>query len=195
MKNKIEFDVQIVNDNFDYSDEHKQKVNKFKSCHSGKRIQITMELIDGPRHHLFKYYFGTLLPSFAEAYGEVNLDYVDKFFLKKDFLFIRIDNDLKNIDRKHNKNNIFIVEDRVDMETGELKPYVVGYIPSKACLTNDEMKEFIKKVEHRLFVDMASHILPELQDGSENRVKGMDIFNGDDVNGNSFEDMFEEPKW
>jgi len=174
--NKLELNSTITTENskdaFTYDDkEWVEKVAKFKSTNQDKRILITFEVIDTPLHNLFKYYHGEILPLIADAMGESSQVYVDKMHLKKKFLFIKINNDFNKIKSRHKTGNQFFTERRPSGD-GHINDYVTGYTPSKACITHEEMKAFIKNCEN-FYANLFQGDEP-IEWKSENRRIGMD---------------------
>ena len=121
----------------------------------------------------------------ADAMGEASLTYVDKMILKKEFLFINIDNDFSKIKSRHKTGNQFFTEKRksdapmsttmisrsLNNNPGVEVDFVTGYTPSKACITHEEMKEFIKACEN-FYANLFSSDIVIFD--SENRRIGMD---------------------
>jgi hypothetical protein len=190
---KLELTAQIVQDKhnkdvFLYDDkEWMNKVKRFKSLNFAKKVNISFEVVDTPMYFLFKYYYGYLLPDIAKELGESNQDYVDKMILKKQFLFIEIDNDFSKIDKKHKSGNQFFTEkimnvDNNNVPRGGFTDYVTGYTPSKACITHEEMKQFITKCENFLSNYLGGCIDTKHQDQAlDLRKKGFDQKSLDDM--------------
>jgi hypothetical protein len=186
---KLTLSAMIIGGKIEYENKNwREKVEAFKKSNEGKLIHLQFDNADSPSFFLHKYYRGYLLPDLATAYGEADQEYVHRYFLKKDFLFIAIDK-LDDIPSKHkDRPTIYIKE--IDG-----KVVVQGYAPSTGDITHQEMKEFILKCEHRLFVDMAGHIGMSITDpdklkgysgeAADYRQKGMD-----QVASKSIEDKF-----
>jgi hypothetical protein len=193
-------DTEKGKDTFVYSDkEWIDKVKKFKSKNFSKKVIITFEIVDTPMHFLFEYYHGYLLPDITEALGESSQVYVDKMILKKQFLFIEIDNDFSKVDKKHKDGNQFFTEKRkewLNVTTNNFREYeyVIGYTPSKAYVTHEEMKKYIQDCENFLFNFLGGCISQKHQEQAEQmRRAGFeqkvieDL--GEETNGIKFEDV------
>ena len=158
MKNisKIELKAEVIDGRIQYRDiDYTKKIHKFKEQNEGEKINVTIEKYETPEYFQHKYYRGYLLPDVAKAYGERDTEYVHRFELKKDFALIPVDS-AEDIPQKYKSKCVVYVQD-VEID-GEIKTRVAGYSKSCADMTYDEMKEYILKVEHRLFVDLSGHI-------------------------------------
>ncbi len=170
--NKIEMTGIIDNGKIIYtSPGWKDKFERLKKANEMMNVIVTVEVVDTPAHFLHKYFHGYLLPAIALYQGEVSEAKL-KLELKKEFLYIPINGDLKGIQYKHSKRcNIYVKE---IIQDGEVKAYVEGYTPSTGDITHKEMKEFIVKCENRLFVDLGGALKVEGQDqAAEYRKNGM----------------------
>ena len=142
----------IVSGAIIYDDETwKSKLNKFKQANEGGRVTIDFINSDSPAHGLHRYFRGYLLPDIATAYGERDTEYVHRYILKKDFLFMPIES-LDEIKGRHRDRPTIYVKEINEKIT------VVGYAPSTGDISHEDMKEFVLKCEHRLFIDLAGHI-------------------------------------
>lgn len=160
----LKLNAMVIGGKIEYQTKNwQEKVNAFKKSNEGKYIHLQFDNADSPAFFLHKYFRGYLLPDLATAYGEADNEYVHRYLLKKDFLFIPIDK-LDDIPAKHrDRPTIYIKE--IDG-----KVVVQGYSPSTGDITHKEMKEFILKCEHRLFVDMAGHIGMSISDPEQLKV-------------------------
>jgi hypothetical protein len=144
LDNKIEYH----NQNF------KEKIDRFKSVHEGKEIQISFEVIEKPEHFQFKYYYGSLLPDIAFTLGYRDIEYVDKFLLKNKFLRMQaVDG---QVPKQYQKKGIICYTkevEHINKDTGEITmvEQIDSYVPSKSALTFTAMKEYIEKCEELLF--------------------------------------------
>lgn len=162
----------IQNGKIDYFENNMSNYNQFKADNEGKNVDVTIEIMDRPEYYQHKYYRGGLLPAIAEASGEHNV-HIQHILLKYDFLF-RKEEIPSNIPKKyythgiytiheHRFNNVMLFKIPCKYIKGimmVLKLYdsglekLIGYIPSTADLTYDEMKQYIKQCENRLFIDL-----------------------------------------
>jgi hypothetical protein len=145
-KSQLKLLFDIIGKQIVYHDKnYKDKIEEYKNQFDGKSGELTFVISDGPEYWQHKYLHGYLLPSIAEAQGEVDLVYLKEYVLKQEFLFFTV-NELKEIPSRHIKRARIIERQMVDAG-GEIKTKVVGYIPSTTTLKFDEMKEFILKCE------------------------------------------------
>jgi len=175
---ELRLNAKIQNNTVVYYDKNwKEVIADFKKKNEGANIEVHFENVNSPHHYQYKYYWGYLLPDVAFAIGERDI-YKVHFYLKRDFLYKEISS-VHEILQRYLRNGVFEVLYR-SLFSGVLKvPFsiikgtllvtsnenIVGYVPSTSMATfkYDEMKEFILKVEHRLFVDLQGCL------GSENR--------------------------
>lgn len=176
MKNKnlkLTYDVYISQGSFTYSElDWRSKLDEFKLNNEGKKAKVSIEIIDGPGWHSFKWYRGYLMPDIAVSMGEKNVHYVH-MILKRDFLYIDC-NGLEEIPKKYCKKGIYPVSYNTLFELkSDHYPFsmirgvvivcddngdIVGYIPSTSDLLYEDMKDYILKCENRLFIDLSGHI-------------------------------------
>lgn len=146
----------------------KNKIDSFKQKNENHRILVRFEVIDKPEYYLHKYYRGFLLPDLAKAIGEVDTNYVH-IQMKKRFLYEKVEQLSEVPTRYRSRCNYFIEEKNGKSE-------LVGYTPSTGDIPHQNMKDYIQKVEHVLFVDVGGCIDPRRQDVAKDyREKGFNI--------------------
>jgi len=146
-------DIKISGGRLAYDNFRKFKADfrQFKKDNESDWIVVTYEAIDRVQHYQFKYYRGFILDVLAQS-----KDFKDHHSLhlklKHDFCFKEC-RDTSAIPDRFLSRGIIIIEEahlyttvipsgRTIIITRD--NVVVGYIPSNAVLTGDEMKEFIK---------------------------------------------------
>ena len=181
---KTEILGKIKDNKISYESGYQTKVNKFKFENPNCKIIMSLDVNDDPLYHQHKFYRGTLLPDIADAMGEKDLQYVHIFVLKKEFLYIDVDN-FNGIPAKYrSKAFVFYREIENFNNVSDKRVEVVGFVPSTSDLTKEEFDEFIKKCENRLFVDLDGHIgqgdtIKNQQEHIDLRSKVIDMFKGE----------------
>jgi hypothetical protein len=175
---ELRLNAKIQNDKIIYMDEGWHgAVQDFKQKNEGANIEVYFENVNSAHHYSYKYYWGYLLPDISFALGELDINRIH-FELKRDFLYKEISN-IDDIPKRYLKKGVFQISYRnlfsgilrvpFSMINGTLIVFenenITGYVPSISMKTfkQDEMREFIWQVEHRLFVDLEGQL------GSENR--------------------------
>lgn len=145
----------IENGKIDYSNkEWRSLLDTFKKQNDLSEIMIRFEKIDTPMYYCHKFYRGYLIPAVAHYAGEVSEQKLH-LELKKEFLYIHLDNDLTKIKKEHkNRPTIYVKENG----------FIDGYTPSTGDITHREMLDYIKKVENRLVIDLNGALLVKNQE-------------------------------
>jgi hypothetical protein len=133
-----------------------KKMKSFLKSAEGHDVSVTYEVVDTPEYWQHKYFHGYLLRDIAEAQGEVDLWYLKHMVLKSKFLF-HIVGAHDEIPSRY-KKNCRIITNIVPDETNGEHEIIVGFIPSLADLTYDDMRDFIIKCEFLLFEDLQGHL-------------------------------------
>lgn len=190
----LSFEADIKNRTIHYhSRNYKEQIEKLKEENEGRLLEVNFKIIDGPAYYCHKYYRGYLLPEITSAYGERDQAKVH-MILKRDFLYMNIESgQIADIQKKYVRQGIYLISEEkifnlineniyfslirgcviVTNTQGDLK----GFIPSTADITHKDMKEFILKVEHRLYVEMNGRMgeVTDADEANEYRKKGQII--------------------
>ena len=148
MKKKARSTFQIIGGKINYHNpDFENDFQDMKLDNEGTWGECVYEIVDKAQYFQHKYYRGFVLPDITFAMGEISQDNIH-IELKKEFLFRKVDGNYESIPKKHRSRCIIVTQ------VADIVDEIVGYIPSTANLTYNEMKEFIDKCEHRLFVDL-----------------------------------------
>ena len=167
----------IENSKIEYYENNMASYKKFKADNEGKHVDIIIEIMEKPEYFQHKYYRGGLLPAIAEASGEHNI-FLSHVLLKFEYLYNEIGS-IDEIPKKYMSSGIFFINE-MDIESAEnmvnipcqyiqgviiihgskgaISRIIKGYIPSTADLTYEEMKQYIKSCENRLFIDLKGEL-------------------------------------
>lgn len=143
-KHRMTFDGFIEVGKLIYSDkEWQDKWSDFKVENENRWVRVTYESLSSPEYWQHKYLNGFVIPQIASAQGEADEEYVveslKEKFLKKTYESLR---DIPA--RQRSRCRIMIIE-KVAID-GELRAEKY-YIPSRATLPFEEMKNFILRCE------------------------------------------------
>jgi len=117
----------------------------FLSKNEGKSIETIIEVNEGIKYWMHKYYRGYLLPDITAAMGEVSQKRIH-IFLKWEFNGIKCEK-IEDIPG-------YVTRDQLVIQNGKL----LGYVKSMSKFKLEEAKEFLKFCEYRLFQDFQSYI-------------------------------------
>lgn len=135
---------------FVLSEKNRDKIKNFKKKNSLTSGEMTLEIAEGPeywqhKHYRSKWLLGAITEAmgYVDEFGNMKDDFVHEFIIKPKFCFCPI-SDVSEIPERHwkqKKKCRIVVKEIYGVEK------VVGYIPSCANFTYDEMKNFILECE------------------------------------------------
>lgn len=157
-----------INGNIIYQPDHKALVSSFKKGNLLKDLEVSLKIVDSPKHWQYKYLYGNklvkggigLYHSIGMKMGENDITYLD-WVCKRRFLFEPVDG-FKDIPKKY-RSNCQVIEKENE---------IVGYVKAKRDLTYKKMRVYIEQCEDLLFSELQGNMSKE---SLELRDKAFDI--------------------
>jgi len=147
------------------SETARKQIRNFLVLSANKNVEFRIEVVDKPAQYAHRFYRGYLLPDITHAAGETDRDKMH-FELKYEYLFAKCD-DINSIDGRYFRNGYYAFRRGTKLLYQHLQGLallvddddkLLGYIPSLATVTMDEMMEYLGKLEIRLTDDLGGHL-------------------------------------
>jgi patatin-like phospholipase/acyl hydrolase len=132
--------------------EKKDILEKAINKNNGKIIEMTISILDKPKHFLYKYLFGILYKSLSSHTG-YTVDELHKLS-KKQFAVKKVDS-FENVPKNHKDKSLYLIDKRKD----EVEYY---YVQKARNMTSEELRDYIIKIEEHYLDYLDGGIDPSL---------------------------------
>lgn len=203
-KSNLTLKGKIQNNKLVYLTENREKlIEKFKADNEGSDFEMKLEAYDSAIHGQYKHIWGTLYPDIAHAEGERDIykthlkmktrfnyincssaDEIPQKYLRKQHSFI---SKHKLLDLDYIGYFIRFIQGTIIVESdGALDGYIIGL----SVMSYQELDEYIKQLEHYLYVDLSGR-LGETSSNEEAKASKLSAMGVEVKGGKSFDEQSE----